>query len=78
MNLSRKLSTELVHSMGAEIDLHIDVGYPVVYNNEKLNSLARKKAEEFMGKENVEETEMRMGSKISDIIRSRYPVVFIG
>jgi hippurate hydrolase len=61
--LIRKLSTELVHSMGAEIDLHIDVGYPVVNNNEKLNSLARSKAEEFMGKENVSETEMRMGSE---------------
>jgi hippurate hydrolase len=61
--LIRKLSTELVHSMGAEIDLHIDVGYPVVNNNEKLNTLARSKAEEFMGKENVSETEMRMGSE---------------
>src|SRR4029078_6904980 len=36
----RKLSTELGHSMGAEIDVHIDVGYPTVYNNEKLNAVA--------------------------------------
>src|SRR5829696_1228579 len=35
--LIKKLSTELVHSMGAEVDLHIDVGYPTVYNNERLN-----------------------------------------
>jgi metal-dependent amidase/aminoacylase/carboxypeptidase family protein len=41
----------------------IDVGYPSVYNNEKLNSVARQKAEEFMGKENVEETEKRMGAE---------------
>jgi hippurate hydrolase len=61
--LIRKISTELVDSMGAEIDLHIDVGYPVVYNNERLNSVARAQAEEFMGKENVLETEIRMGSE---------------
>ena len=39
--LIRKLATELVHGMGAEIDLHIDVGYPMVYNNEVLDALAR-------------------------------------
>jgi hippurate hydrolase len=49
--------------MGAEIDLLIDVGYPVVLNNEKLNSLAVQQAEIFMGKENVSETEMRMGAE---------------
>lgn len=62
-DLIRKLSFELVHSMGAELDLHIDVGYPVVLNDEKLNGLVRNKAEEFVGKENVSETEMRMGSE---------------
>ncbi|HEU4471391.1 MAG TPA: M20 family metallopeptidase [Flavisolibacter sp.] len=59
----RKLSTELVHSMGAEIDLHIDVGYPTVYNHEALNSLARGLAESYMGAANVEETEVRMGAE---------------
>ena len=61
--LIRKITTELVHSLGAEVDLHIDVGYPVVYNNEQLNGIARTKAEEYMGKENVLETEIRMGSE---------------
>jgi amidohydrolase len=59
----RKLSTELVHSMGAEIDVHIDVGYPTVYNNEDLNNSARKIAEAYMGAENVGETEIRMGAE---------------
>ncbi|MEO5997543.1 MAG: M20 family metallopeptidase [Chitinophagaceae bacterium] len=61
--LIRKQATELVHSMGAEIDLHIDVGYPTVYNNEDLNQLARHQAEIFMGTENVLETELRMGAE---------------
>lgn len=62
-DLIRKMSTELVHGMGGEIDLLIDVGYPSVYNNEALNDLARKKAEEFIGINNVEETEPRMGAE---------------
>jgi hippurate hydrolase len=61
--LIRKLATDLVHSMGGEIDLLIDVGYPSVYNNELLNDMARQKAEEFIGIKNVEETEPRMGAE---------------
>ncbi|MBV4357094.1 M20 metallopeptidase family protein [Pinibacter aurantiacus] len=62
-DLIRKLSTELVHSMGAELDLLIDVGYPNVYNNEALNSVAVALAEQFLTKEKVEETEVRMGAE---------------
>ena len=61
--LIRKEAVGLVESMGAAIDLHIDVGYPVVLNNEKLNALAITQAEAFMGKENISETEMRMGAE---------------
>ena len=61
--LIRKLATELVHSMGAEIDLHIDVGYPMVYNNEALDRVARMEAREYMGADRVLETEVRMGAE---------------
>jgi amidohydrolase len=61
--LIRMEAVGLVKSMGAEIDLHIDVGYPVVLNDKKLNSLALQQAEIFMGKENISETEMRMGAE---------------
>lgn len=61
--LIKKLTSELVHSMGAEADVHIDVGYPTVYNNESLNSAAKSIASEYMGTENVEETELRMGAE---------------
>ena len=61
--LIRKQATELVHSMGAEIDLHIDIGYPMVHNNEALNIVARAEAELFLGAENVQETEVRMGAE---------------
>ncbi|HEU4634124.1 MAG TPA: M20 family metallopeptidase [Flavisolibacter sp.] len=62
-DIIRKLSTEVVQSMGAEIDLHIDVGYPTVYNNEALNASAKKIAEDYMGRGHVGETEIRMGAE---------------
>jgi amidohydrolase len=62
-DLIRKLATELVHSMGAEIDLHIDVGYPMVYNNEALDAVARAEARQYVGGGNVVETEVRLGAE---------------
>jgi amidohydrolase len=61
--LIRKQATELVHSMGAEIDLHIDVGYPMVYNNEALDRVARAEARQYLDPERVLETEVRMGAE---------------
>jgi hippurate hydrolase len=62
-DIIKKHTTELVSAMGAEADILIDVGYPTVYNNEALNSYARSIAEEYIGKNDVEETEIRMGAE---------------
>jgi amidohydrolase len=61
--LIRKQATGLVESMGAEIDLTIDVGYPFVYNDEALSAAARTAAETYMGADKVGETELRMGAE---------------
>ena len=61
--LIKNMATQIVQSMGAEIDLKIDIGYPSVLNNEALTVAARKTAESFIGEENVEETELRMGAE---------------
>lgn len=61
--LIRKNAVGLVESMGGEIDLHIDVGYPTVDNDPVFTETAWKQADLFMGKENVLETEMRMGAE---------------
>jgi len=61
--LIRTMCTSLVNSMGGEIDLLIDVGYPSVYNNEALHELTKQKAETYIGVSNVEETEKRMGAE---------------
>lgn len=62
-NLIRKMAKGLAMSTGAEIDVLVDVGYPVVNNDENLYPLARARAEEYAGKENVSETEVRMGAE---------------
>lgn len=59
----RKLSAELVQSMGAEIELLIDVGYPTVYNNEQLNQIAQTAAAQYVGEASIEESELRMGAE---------------
>lgn len=61
--LIKKITDDTVTSMGGSADLHIDIGYPSVYNNEKLNEIARQKAIDFIGNNNVEETEPRMGAE---------------
>jgi amidohydrolase len=61
--LIRKISEGVAHSMGAEIDCHIDIGYPSVYNNEDLHQIAKAIAINYMGDALVEETEMRMGAE---------------
>ena len=61
--LIRKLATGIVEGMGAELDLHIDVGYPTVDNDPQLTETAWHLANQFMGAENVLETEMRMGAE---------------
>ncbi|MEP7164225.1 MAG: M20 family metallopeptidase [Ferruginibacter sp.] len=58
-----KQTKELVAAMGAEADIKIDVGYPFVMNNEILSDEAKEHAITFAGKENVEETELRMGAE---------------
>ncbi len=61
--LIRKQTVGLVEAMGAEVDLHIDVGYPTVDNDIQLTERAWRIAEDYMGKENVSETELRMGAE---------------
>ena len=75
-DLIRKMATELVHSMGGEIDIHIDIGYPVVKNDAHLYHIARKQAEEYMGKEKVSTTEVRMGAEDFGFYTEQIPGCF--
>jgi amidohydrolase len=61
--LITKQAIGLVESMGGEIDLLIDIGYPTVDNDPAFTGANWQLAETYMGKEQVEETEMRMGAE---------------
>lgn len=61
--LIKKQTVELVHAMGAEADVLIDVGYPFVDNDPNFTETAWRLAEDYMGKQNVSETELRMGAE---------------
>ncbi|MDP3392934.1 M20 family metallopeptidase [Sediminibacterium sp.] len=61
--LIRKQAIGLVESMGAEIDLHIDIGYPTVDNDPDFTEAAWQLANNYMGNQYVEETELRMGAE---------------
>jgi amidohydrolase len=62
-DLIRKQTQGIVEAMGAEADIHIDVGYPTVDNNAALTETAWQLANEYMGSEYVAETELRMGAE---------------
>jgi len=55
--------THIAEAMGAIAEIHIDRGYPTVLNHPGLTGNAWQLAEDFLGTENVEETEMRMGAE---------------
>ncbi|HEX6334758.1 MAG TPA: amidohydrolase, partial [Flavisolibacter sp.] len=74
--LIRRISTDVVHAMGAELDLHIDVGYPAVINSDILHQSAKALAQQFMGSGNVEETEMRMGAEDFGYYSQKIPGCF--
>ena len=74
--LIRKNCVDLVHSMGGEVDLHIDVGYPSVFNNEQLTAEAKSKAAEYLGASNVSETELRMGAEDFGYYAQQIPACF--
>jgi hippurate hydrolase len=61
--LIEKQARLMALSMGAEIDIRIDVGYPNVYNNESLYEKAREQAIALAGPGNILETELRMGAE---------------
>ncbi len=74
--LIRKQTKGLVEAMGAEADVHIDIGYPHVNNEENLTNSAREQAIQYLGSENVLETELRMGSEDFGFYAQQIPGCF--
>ena len=74
--LIKQTAENIVMGMGAELNLHIDIGYPSVHNDEQLDSTARNLAREFVGNINVEQTELRMGAEDFGYYAQKIPACF--
>jgi hippurate hydrolase len=59
----KDLVTSLSASMGVKANVHIDVGYPFVKNDEPLTEKIRGLAADYQGVSYVHETELRMGAE---------------
>lgn len=74
--LIKKQATELVQALGGEIDINILVGYPSLYNDEKVTSKSKTLAETYLGVENITETDIRMGAEDFAFYSQQIPACF--
>jgi hippurate hydrolase len=66
----------LVESMGGTLDVLIDVGYPTVDNDPVFTDKNWDLANVYLGKENVQETEVRMGAEDFGYYSQKIPGCF--
>lgn len=74
--LIKKLTIGIAESMGAEADILIDVGYPSVFNNEKLNEAVVELAGKYHNPQNILTTEVRMGAEDFGFYTQQIPGCF--
>ena len=58
-----KIATQIAEAMGGRCEVVISHGYPYLENNPELTRRIRKAAEEYIGKENVVDLAVTMGSE---------------
>ncbi len=66
----------IAEAMGAEAEIFIDIGYPAVDNDENLTNAARELAGDYIGNNNVSETELRMGAEDFGFYTQKIPGCF--
>ena len=59
----KKMAEGIAEAMGGSCDFNIMVGYPFLVNEEKLTANVRAYAEEYLGKENVEDLDIWMAAE---------------
>jgi amidohydrolase len=75
--LIHKLTSELTESMGGTADVKIDVGYPYLENNPELTSLAKIRAIQLVGEENIVDLPLRMTGEDFAYFSQKIPATFI-
>jgi len=72
----KTLSSSIASGMGGRCDVTIRKGYPFVFNDPVVTEKIRKYAEEYLGKENVEELDMRMTAEDFSYFAQEIPGCF--
>lgn len=62
-DLITRAATGIAESLGGSCDVFIDVGYPFLSNDVQTTRQARKAAEDYLGKENVEDLDLWLGAE---------------
>lgn len=70
-------SVMLVKSMGGEIDVDIQVGYPYLENDPELTIVAHKKAVRLLGEDNVVDLPLRLTGEDFAYFSQKIPATFI-
>ncbi|MCB0569631.1 MAG: amidohydrolase [Phaeodactylibacter sp.] len=74
--LMKKMAESIAEGMGGSCDFVIDVGYPVLANDEALTQKVRSCAEEYLGPENVVELPPRMTAEDFAYFSQQLPACF--
>ena len=72
----KMLAETTAKRMGGECDFRIEHGYPFLVNDEQVTKKAKAAAEEYLGKENVEELPLRMTAEDFSFYSQKVPACF--
>jgi amidohydrolase len=72
----KKIANDVALQMGGSCDYTIENGYPFLINDEEFTQRAIEAAEEYLGKENVEELPMRMTAEDFAFFTQQRPSCF--
>jgi amidohydrolase len=72
----KQLADSIAEGMGGRCDFYIEVGYPVLLNDEALTARSRQAAEEFLGAENVVDLPIRLTAEDFSYYSQQMPACF--
>ena len=72
----KKMAESIAEGMGRSCEFNIVKGYPFLINDEELTARARASAEEFLGKENVEDLDIWMAAEDFAFFSQQAPSCF--
>jgi amidohydrolase len=72
----KRIAEELALRMNGSCEFRIEKGYPFLVNDEQTTNAAKKAAEEYLGKENVEELPLRMTAEDFAFFSQQLPACF--